>query len=314
MQKLSTLLRLLLLVVLMFSLTSAALAQETTPAGAEAETDNVAAEQSEEQEVGGDADTSQPEALQEGETAAEAEAEPATNPLTPLGINTGFLLAQIINFLLIFLLLTFALWRPLGNMLENRATRIQKGLEDSAAAANARRNAESEAERILAAARSDAARVVEEARGRGEEVARGVESAARTEAEAIRTEARARATEERDRQLADLRTQVAAISVAVAQRLIGESLDGKRQQALISDFFAKVPEQARQMSGQRVEVVSAMPLSPEEQQRVKSETGAADMTFSVDPDILGGLILRTQDRVVDGSVRSNLSELAGRLR
>jgi F-type H+-transporting ATPase subunit b len=312
MQKLLTPLRLLLLLVLVFSLTSAALAQETTPAGAEAETDNVAAEQSEEQEAGGDADTSQPEALQEGEAAAEAEAEPATNPLTPLGINTGFLLAQIINFLLIFLLLTFALWRPLGNMLENRATRIQKGLEDSAAAANARRNAESEAERILAAARADAARVVEEARGRGEEVAKAVEADARSEAEAIRSQARLASTEERDTQLAGLRSQVAAISIAVAQRLIGESLDAKRQQALIDDFFSKVPAEAKSLSG-HVEVVSAMPLSAKEQEKAKKEIGATDVTFTVDPGILGGLIIRSEDRVVDGSVRSGLSELAERL-
>ena len=38
------------------------------------------------------------------------------------------------------------------------------------------------------------------------------------------------------------------------------------------------------------------------------------MTFSVDPSILGGLVLRSEDHVVDGSVRSNLTELAGRLR
>jgi F-type H+-transporting ATPase subunit b len=156
--------------------------------------------------------------------------------------------------------------------------------------------------------------VVEEARARGEEVARGVESTARSEAETIRTDARARATEERDRQLADVRTQVAAISVALAQRLIGDSLDEKRQQALINDFFAKVPADARALAGQSVEVVSALPLSDAEKQQVQNQIGATNVTYSVDPGILGGLVLRTDQRVVDGSVRSNLNNLAGRLR
>ena len=307
--KRSTLLRLLMVVMLVASMafTIAAYAQEETPAAEGETTAEQASEpaaEAEAQEVGGE------EAGQEGVTE---EAE-AVNPLTPLGINMGFLLAQMLNFLLLFGLLSVVLWRPLMNMLDNRAIKIQKGLEDAAKAASERRNAEAEAEKILSAARADAARVVEEARSRGEEVARGVEAEARSEAEAIRTDARARATEERDRQLADVRTQVAAISVALAQRLIGDSLDAKRQQALIDDFFAKVPADARSLAGQNVEVVSALPLTDAEKAQIQSQTGAASTTYSVDPNILGGLVLRTDQRVVDGSVRSNLNNLAARLR
>jgi F-type H+-transporting ATPase subunit b len=258
----------------------------------------------------------QEEAAAEAETAAAVEAAPAeeaVNPLVPLGINAGFLVAQIFNFLLLFGLLTIVLWRPLMNMLDSRAAKIQKGLEDAAAAANARRDAEAEAERIRTAARADVARMIEEARQRGEDLAKQIENEAQAEAEKIRAEARARANEERDRQLADLRGQVAAIAIAVSHRLIGESLDEKRQQALINDFFSKVPAEAKSLSGP-VEVISAMPLDEAEQARVKQEIGVDQVTFSVDPSILGGLVIRTTDRVVDGSVRSGLTELAGLLR
>ena len=252
----------------------------------------------------------------EGESHSEAaapggEAAASTSPLTPLGINAGFLIAQIINFLVIFGSLTFFLWRPLVNMLDQRSQKIQKGLEDAAVAANARKNAEAEAERIVAAAKADISKQIEEGRARGEDVRKQVEAEARTEAERIRNEARTAAAAERDQQLAALRGQVAAISIAAAQRLIGANLDEKRQQALLNDFFAKVPADAKGLSGQ-VEVVSAMPLSAEEQAKVKSEIGA-EASFSVDPSILGGLIVRSGDRVVDGSVRSNLNDLATRM-
>lgn len=243
--------------------------------------------------------------------APEGEAAASTSPLTPLGINAGFLIAQIINFLVIFGSLTFFLWRPLVNMLDQRSQKIQKGLEDAAVAANARKNAEAEAERIVAAAKADISKQIEEGRARGEDVRKQVEAEARTEAERIRNEARTAAAAERDQQLAALRGQVAAISIAAAQRLIGANLDEKRQQALLNDFFAKVPADAKGLSGQ-VEVVSAMPLSAEEQAKVKSEIGA-EASFSVDPSILGGLIVRSGDRVVDGSVRSNLNDLATRM-
>ncbi len=230
-----------------------------------------------------------------------------------LGINLGYLLVQIIAFIVMYVLLTRFLYDPLSNMLRNRRTRIEKALEDSAVAANARRDAESEAEKIKAEARTEAARIVEEARGRGEELAKSVQADAQKEADAIRTDARARAGEERDRQLADLRGQVVSIAVAMSQRLIGATLDEQRQQALVSDFFAKVPDAAKSLTG-HVEVVSAMPLTDAEKQTVQQGVGSSDLSYSVDPSILGGLVLRSEDRVVDGSVRSNLNELSSRLR
>lgn len=239
-------------------------------------------------------------------------AEEGGSPLDALGINMGFLIAQFFNFGLIFIVLTVLLWRPIVNMLDSRSEKIAKGLEDAQAAANARLNAETEAEKILAQARTEAQGVIEEARGRGEEVAKAVEAEARAEAEKIREQARTAATQERDQQLAGLRSQVSAISLAVAQRLIGETLDEKRQQALINDFFAKVPAEAKTLSGS-VEVISAMPLSDSEQAKVKQEINADSVSFIVDPSILGGLVLRSADHVVDGSVRSGLDNISARL-
>ncbi len=250
---------------------------------------------------------------EEGAATAEGEAaESAPSPLTPLGINSGFLISQIINFSAIFVFLLLVLWRPMVNMLDARSAKIAKGLEDAAAAAKARMNAEQEAEGILAKARAEANKIIEEARGRGDEVAKSIETAARNEAEKIKSDARAEAAAARDAELAGLRDQVLNISVAVAQRILGENLDAKKQKALVDDFFSKVPAEAKNFSG-NVEVVSAMPLSDAEQSKVKKEIGASDVVFSVDPNILGGLIVRSADRVVDGSVRGNLSNLASRL-
>lgn len=251
-------------------------------------------------------------AAAEGEAVAEA-AAPSTNPLVPLGINAGFLLAQIINFGLIFAALSFFLWPRLTKMLDNRAATIQKGLEDAAAAATARKNAEADAEKVLADARVQASKLIEEARVRGEEVAKSVEGEARSAADKIRADELVKVEAERNKQLSDLRGQVAAIAIAMSQKLIGESLDEKRQQALVKDFFAKVPAEAKSLSGS-LEVVSAMPLTDDELANVKSQTGASEVTNIVDPNILGGLIIRSADRVVDGSVRSGLSELSTRLR
>lgn len=251
------------------------------------------------------------DAAAEGEAGA-AEAAPATSPLTPLGINAGFLIAQIINFLIIFGALTVFLWRPIVNMLDSRGAKIQKGLEDAQVAANARRNAEAEAETIRANARADISKGVEEGRLRGDEIAKQIEAEARAEAEKIRAEARTSAAAERDQQLAGLRGQIAAISLAATQKLIGAALDEKKAKSLIDGFFTDVPANALKLGG-NVEVVSAMPLDDAEKAKAKSSIGADNISFVVDPNILGGLIVRSGDRVVDGSVRSGLNDLGARL-
>lgn len=229
-----------------------------------------------------------------------------------LGINGGFLVAQIVNFLIIFLLLGALAWRPLTRMLDERATRIAKGLEDADVAAKARANAEAEAAKILDAARRDAARFADEARGRGEEAADSILTEAREKADALVAEAREKAEQERNRLLAEMRDQVGALAIAAAQNLIGEALDEKRQQKLVADFFAKAPAGATKLGG-KVEVISALPLTEAEQQTIKAQTGASEISFRVDPNILGGVILRSGDRVIDGSVRAGLQEMAARL-
>jgi len=299
MHKVFTLKRLVILGVLALVLLVAGvvMAEDATPApaeGAAATTETAAA------------DT---HAAEGAATAAEGE---SAGGIEALGLNPGYLLAQIVNFGIIFFALRALLWKPILNMLDSRSSKIQKGLEDAAVAANARRNAEVEAEKIAASARADVAKAVEEGRVRGEEVRKQIVADANAEAEKIRTEARAAAAAERDQQLAGLRGQVAAISIAAAQKLVGESLDKKRQEALINEFFAKVPDSAKKLGG-KVEVVSAMPLSDDEKAKAKSEIGAEDVSFVVDPSILGGLVVRAGDRVVDGSVRSGLNDLAGRL-
>ncbi len=297
MQKIFTLKRLVIVSVLALMLVAAAsvMAQEATTVPATGET----------------AATTETHAA-EAPAAEAAGGEEKAGGIEALGLNAGYLFAQIVNFLIIFGALSALLWRPIVNMLDSRSAKIQKGLEDAQVAANARRNAEAEAETIRSNARADIAKGVEEGRSRGDEVAKQIETEARAEAERIRTEARVAAAAERDQQLAGLRGQIAAISLAATQKLIGAALDDKKAKSLIDGFFTDVPKEALKLGG-NVEVVSAMPLDEAEQNKAKKSIGADSISFVVDPNILGGLIVRSGDRVVDGSVRSGLNDLGARL-
>jgi F-type H+-transporting ATPase subunit b len=226
--------------------------------------------------------------------------------LEALGLNLGYLLVQIFNFAIVFVVLRAWIVKPIIGLLEKRRAAIAQGLEDARIAAEARANAEKEAREIIASAQAEAQQKVREAADRAELAAREVQARADAEAAKIREDARLELAQERDRTLTDVRGQIAALSMAATQRLIGEALDEKRQHALIEEFFSGVKAgkvvvlESASISGASAEITSALPLTPAEAETVKRDVLAkigsqATVTFRVDPNILGGLVVRVGD-------------------
>ncbi|MBX3002406.1 MAG: F0F1 ATP synthase subunit B [Anaerolineales bacterium] len=237
-----------------------------------------------------------------------------------LGINLGFLLVQIFNFLLLLVLLRKWVFTPIMNMLQKRRETISKGLEDASIAAEARENAEKEAEKLLSEARAKVASEAREITARAEEQAKEIVKDAEAKAGKAREVALAEVEQERVRVLGEVRGQVAALAAAAAQKLIGEALDDKRQHALINEFFSGVSAgkvtvlDGAEANGPAV-VTSALPLTADEQGEVQKALGkGAEVTFKVDPNILGGLVVRIGDKVLDGSVSGQLGTLRQNLR
>ena len=230
-----------------------------------------------------------------------------------LGINLGFLGMQILLFIILFTVLKGYLYEPMLKALDERKGRITKGLEDARQAALARDNADAEAKKILDAARSEAATIRASATVQAEETAKAIEVKANEDAKATVDAAVAAAGEERDRVLSDMRGQISSLAIAAANKLVGEALDEKRQREIIADFFAKTPAGLGDMSGDKAVVTSALPLTDDEQANVSKSLSAGDVEFKVDPAIMGGLIVRVGDQVVDNSVAGQMDALRASL-
>ena len=226
-----------------------------------------------------------------------------------LGINIGYLIMQILIITIFILLMKGLVYKPILRILDERKARVAKGLEDARQAAIARDNADAEAKKILDSARQEAAKIRQDAVAQAEETAKAIESKANEEARDIVASAGESAEEERNRILSELRGQVAAISIAAANKLVGESLDEQRQHALITDFFSKVPADVERLSGEKAEVTSALPLTEQEQKNALKALQVESVDFKVDPKILGGLVVRVGDQVVDDSVASRMNAL-----
>jgi len=236
-----------------------------------------------------------------------------------LGINLGLLIVQIIAFAIVMLTLNSWVYKPMLDMMETRKQKIAQGLEDAGVAADARANAEKEAAKIVADAQAEANKIVSEATDRAAVAGKDVKAAAEAEAAKAREAALAETELERNRILGDLRGQVASLAIAAANKLVGEALDEKKQHALLNEFFSglkdgKVVVVEGEFKGDTAEVTSALPLTDDEQEAVKKNFDAKDVDFKVDPSILGGLVVKIGDKVLDGSVAGRLEGLRQNLK
>lgn len=242
-----------------------------------------------------------------------------------LGINLGFLLVHIVNFAIIYIVLKAWIFGPVTKMLADRREKITQGLEDARIAADARASAEKAADKIISEAQVKANDIIRESTARAETVQKDLVAEAKQGIEEQKANALAEVEEERVRLLSEMRGDVSAIAIAAAQKLLGEALDEKRQRSLLSEFFSGVKNgkvvviEDDGPVGASAEITSALPLTSEEQETVKKDVlskigETASISFRVNPSILGGLIVKIGDQVVDGSLSAQLSNLHQSLR
>jgi F-type H+-transporting ATPase subunit b len=153
-------------------------------------------------------------------------------------VSLGF---QLLNFLLLLYILNRFLFRPLLARMDERGTKIEKGLEDAEAAARDRELARAEREAAVAEARKEAAEMLARANKIAEDTRNEILNDARTEAERVTTRAREEIVAEKDRAMAELRAQVADLALAAAGKLVRSEMDGPTQRRLVEEFLSDVP-------------------------------------------------------------------------
>lgn len=95
-------------------------------------------------------------------------------------------------------------------------------------------------------------------------------------------------------------------------RLLAEN----QRLALVPEISVQFEQlKANQESNVQIDVTTAYELDEQQQQKLTQALSAklsrdVSITSTVDKSILGGLVIRTQDLVIDGSVRAKIAKLA----
>ena len=178
-----------------------------------------------------------------------AAASSSPNPLVP---NWTEVIVGAIGFFIVF----FALWKVLlpriTTVLDERTEKIEGGLQKAEELqADARRTLE-QYQAQLAEARHEAARLRQEASEQGAGIIAEMREQAQAEARRITEAAQAQIAADRQQAFASLRAEVGSLSVQLASKIVGESLDDEARQSRVVDrFLTELEASQSQASGAR---------------------------------------------------------------
>lgn len=172
--------------------------------------------------------------------------------MVPKEIDLGPLLPEHLSELIMGILLMVVLYFVIRakvfpkfeEMYDERREAIQGGIEKAERLQAEADAARQELEDQLTEARTEAARIREDAKNQGAQIVTEMREQAQAEADRIRTSTQAQLEAERVQVLTQLRTEVGGLATTLAGRIVGESLDDDdRARATVDRFLADLESQ-----------------------------------------------------------------------
>lgn len=154
-----------------------------------------------------------------------------------IGINLPLLLAFVVNFIILLVLLSVVLYKPVLKMLDERQAKIKDSMEQAEKIKQQITQSEENIKAHLDSARKEGQKIVAQAEQIGERLKTEAKEEARHEAESLINKARVEIQRQRDKDVEDLRKQFADIAISAAEKVINETLDKNKHRKLIDDIL-----------------------------------------------------------------------------
>lgn len=160
------------------------------------------------------------------------------NPLIPAPVE---IVVGTIAFLLLLWLLAKTVFPQFEKVYAERVDKIEGGLRRAEEAQEQAAALKRQYEEQLAGLRAEAARIRDDARAEGNRIRAELREQAEEEAERIRRRGEEQLSAQREQAVRQLRGEVGGLSVQLAERLIGSSLeDEDRRRGTVDSFLAEL--------------------------------------------------------------------------
>lgn len=175
--------------------------------------------------------------MSSGHLFASEEVEGAKKGL--LDPDTETFIYTVVVFLLAFWILQKKAWGPISAALDEREQKIRESLEAADRMREEQQAFQAEQEKVLAKARKEASAIVAEGKRDAEVVRDQVVNDAKTQAEEIKTRALSEIDQAKEKAVDEIHTRAVGLSITIAEKLIGHSVNEKDQDRIAKDTIAE---------------------------------------------------------------------------
>ncbi len=162
------------------------------------------------------------------------------NFLDQIGVTPALLLTQIVGFLLLMVALWYLAFGKIFAILDDRRNSIKANYDQLDADRAQMDTLRREYEQRLAGIEAEAREKIQAAVKEAQVLRDNLVADAQKQAETLVEQGRSESERERQKAFLEMRHQIVALAVSAAGKVIGESMDGERQNKLVDDFIGSV--------------------------------------------------------------------------
>ncbi len=150
-----------------------------------------------------------------------------------LGINSKLFIAQLINFVILFIVLKKFAYGPILKVLDERKDKIEKGLKEAEEAGEKLEKITIKEEKVLEKANAEAQNILLTAENKANENRDAAVKKTEEEIEGLMKKAEQKIQEKKEQMLQDLKKDVAGLVVMATEKVLDEKVDGDKDKELI---------------------------------------------------------------------------------
>ena len=161
--------------------------------------------------------------------------------LSTLGLNWSALVAQLINYGILLVALTFLLYRPILRLLDERSARIAKSMEDSKKIEQKLKDIEKDRAAAMKELDQKASAILAEAKKQADVSKAEMMQSAQQEVSALLERGKKQLEDEKRKMVADLEKTVAKATVTLAGKILEREFTPADQTRLIGTLQQDIP-------------------------------------------------------------------------
>lgn len=157
-----------------------------------------------------------------------------------LGIEWKVLIAQAINFAILFFVLSKFVWKPIKTVLDKRASEIVEAKENSEKINRALSAIEETRKQSLSETRVESQKLIDEALKRAVEATEKIMTETKLAAGKVTEEERKKMALEKDKVIQEIKRDIGSVVAGAIEKVAGDSIDEKSKQKMLEKAVGSI--------------------------------------------------------------------------